>query len=69
MKLIHRNTFVLLGQGDGVEKVGKEAGLLYSTTGSLQERQHVFFTPPPWPRRTKVLLRWISFTSGRTACS
>lgn len=48
MKLIHRNnTFVLLGQGDGVEKVGKEAGLLYSTTGSLQERQHVFFTTEP----------------------
>ena len=48
MKLIHRNnTFVLLGQGDETERVGKEAGLLYSTTGSLQERQHVFFTTEP----------------------
>lgn len=48
MKLIRRNnTFVLLGQGDETERVGKEAGLLYSTTGSLQERQHVFFTTEP----------------------
>ena len=48
MKLIHRNnTFVLLGQGGETERVGKEAGLLYSTTGSLQERQHVFFTTEP----------------------
>ena len=48
MKLIRRNnSFVLLGQGDETEKVGKEAGLTYSTTGSLQERQHVFFTTEP----------------------
>ena len=48
MKLIHRNnSFVLLGQGGETERVGKEAGLLYSTTGSMQERQHVFFTTEP----------------------
>ena len=48
MKLIRRNNqFVLLGQGSETERVGKEAGLTYSTTGSLQERQHVFFTPEP----------------------
>lgn len=48
MKLIRRNNqFVLLGQGDETERVGKEAGLLYSTTGSMQERQHVFFTTEP----------------------
>lgn len=48
MKLIRRNNqFVLLGQGDETERVGKEAGLTYSTTGSMQERQHVFFTPEP----------------------
>lgn len=48
MKLIYRkNSFVLLGQGDETERVGKEAGLTYSTTGSMQERQHVFFTTEP----------------------